>query len=122
VEKLAAAISSSAKAYDTASEAIKRAEGTGLIVAPEQAKLTDAKTNLITARAAQHTLNLETVNAKTDKALSISKDVQSDAEEAIGESIVRREAMVIGLAVAALAIGCLFMIRRELYKGLPPKE
>jgi hypothetical protein len=122
VEKLAGAITASAKAYDSAIAAIQRAEGTGLIVAPEQAKLTDAKTNLITARAAQHTLSFDTVRAKTDKATTISQEVQSDAEKAIGESIVRREAMVIGLAVAALAIGCLYMIRRELYKALPPKE
>lgn len=122
VQSLSGAITESAKAYDTATDAIKRAAGTGLIVAPEQAKLTDAKTNLITARAAQHTLNLETVQAKTSKATSISQDVQADAEKAINESVVRREAMVIGLAVAALAIGCLYAIRRELYKSLPPKQ
>jgi hypothetical protein len=48
--------------------------------------------------------------------------VQSDAEKAISDSILRRQAMVIGIAVAILAIASLYMIRRELYKQLPPKE
>lgn len=122
VKALADAIGASAKSYDTATNAIKRAAGTGLIMAPEEANLNDAKTNLITARAAQHTLNLDTVKAKTDKADKISQQVQTDAEKAIGDSVIRRQAMVIGLLVAALAIGCLYFIRRELYRRLPPKQ
>ncbi len=122
VQQILAAITTGAKAVDDASNAIGRAAGTGLIVAPEQAKLADAKTNLITARAAQHTLSLDTVKARTDKATSIAQDVQADAEKAIGESVIRREAMVIGLVVAALAIASLYLIRRELYRQLPPRE
>ena len=122
VKQLFDAITTSARAYDDATNAIQRAAGTGLIVAPEQAKLADAKTNLITARAAQHTLSFDVVNAKTAKATDISKEVQANAEKAIGESVIRRQAMVIGLIVAAIAIASLYMIRRELYKQLPPKE
>ncbi|MBI4788229.1 MAG: cytochrome c3 family protein [Chloroflexi bacterium] len=121
IQQLADAITTSAKAYDDATLAIQRAAGTGLIVAPEQAKLADAKTNLITARAAQHTLGLDTVKEKTTKATDISKQVQANAEKAIGESVIRRQAMVIGLFVAAIAIGSLYLIRRELYRQLPPK-
>ncbi len=115
-------ITASAKAYDDASNELKHAAGTGLIVAPEEAKLADAKTNLITARAAQHTLNLDTVKEKTTKASTVAKDVLADAKKAEDDSIVRRQAMVIGLAVLALAVGSLYLIRRELYKSLPPKE
>jgi hypothetical protein len=52
----------------------------------------------------------------------VAKEVQSDAEKAIGESIFRRQAMVIGLGVLALAVGSLYLIRRELYSQLLPKE
>ncbi len=122
VKQLYDAITASAKTYDNATSAILRATGTGLIVAPEQAKLTDAKTYLITARAAQHTLNLDLVKEKTDKASAIGKEVQADAEKSINENVVRRQAMVIGLAVMVSAIASLYMIRRELYRQLPPKE
>jgi hypothetical protein len=122
VKQLYDAIAASAQAYDDATAAIKRAEGTGLIVAPEQAKLTQAKTDLITARAAQHTLSLDAVKEKTAKALTTAKEVQADAEEAISDSVVRRQMMVIGLGVMALAVTSLYLIRRELYRQLPPKE
>ncbi len=122
LEEISGAITSAAKNLDDASNAIKRASGTGLIVAPEEVRLADAKTNLITARAAQHTLSIDTVRARTDKSIQISKEIQTDAEKAIADSVFRRQAMVIGLAVAALAIGCLYMIRQELYRQLPPKE
>ena len=121
IKQLDDAITVAAKTYDDATKELDRAAGTGLIVAPEQAKLSDAKTNLITARAAQHTLSLDVVKAKTDKATSIAKDVIADAQKAESESVFRREAMVIGLAVLALAVGSLYLIRRELYKQLPPK-
>jgi hypothetical protein len=122
VKQIADAITASAKAVDDASAAIKRAAGTGLIVAPEEAKLADAKTNLITARAAQHTLSMDTVKAKTDKAVQSAKEIQADAEKSIDDSVLRRQAMVIGIAVALLAIASLYVIRRELYRQLPPKE
>lgn len=122
VQSIDDALTASAKAYDDATNAIQRASGTGLIVAAEQANLNDAKTNLITARAAQHTLNLDTVKAKTDKATQIAQQVQADAERAIGDSVIRRQAMIIGLLVAVLAVACLYFIRRELYRQLPPKQ
>ncbi len=122
IKQLSDMITTSAKAYDDATNAIQRAAGTGLIVAPEQAALADANTNLITARAAQHTLDTTLVKAKTDKAIATAKQVQADAEKSIGDSVVRREAMIIGLGVMFLAIASLYLIRRELYRQLPPKE
>lgn len=121
IKQLNDMISASAKAYADATNELNQAAGTGLIVAPEQASLANANTNLVTARAAQHTLNIDTVKAQTDKAISIAKQVQADAKKAEEDSVVRREAMVIGLIVLALAVGSLYLIRRELYKQLPPK-
>ncbi|MCL4488110.1 MAG: cytochrome c3 family protein [Chloroflexi bacterium] len=122
VKQIADALDASAQSYDAATQAVQNAEGTGLIMAPEQAKLADAMTNLITARAAQHTLSLDTVKAQTDKATSTANQVKADAMKSISDSVLRREAMVIGLIVAALAIGSLYIIRRDLYSKLPPKE
>ncbi len=122
IKQIADAITASATAYDNADKAIKQASGSGLIVAPEELKLANAKTNLLTARAAQHTLSLDVVKTQTDKATGTAQSVQADALKAIQDSIFRREAMVIALAVAALAILCLYAIRRELYRQLPPKE
>jgi len=122
VKQLYDAITASASEFANAGKAVDRASGTGLIMAPEQTKLADAKTNLITARAAQHTLNFDTVKAKTDKSIAVAKEIQADAQKATDESVFRRQAMVIGLVVLALAVYSLYLIRRELYRGLPPKE
>ena len=121
IKQLGDMITASAKAYTDASNELKKAAGTGLIVAPEEASLANANTSLVTARAAQHTLNIDVVKAQTDKAISIAKQVQADAIKAEDESVFRRQAMVVGLAVLALAVGSLYLIRRELYKQLPPK-
>ena len=122
VKQLSDMITASAKAYDDASNELAKAAGTGLIVAPEEVNLASAKTNLVTARAAQHTLSIDVVKAQTDKAIRIANQVQADAKKAEDESIFRREAMAIGLVVLALAVGSLYLIRRELYSQLPPKE
>jgi hypothetical protein len=114
-------ISQSAQAVDDAEKAVHRAAGSALIVAPEEVKLREARTNLITARAAQHTLSIDTVKDKTDKANVKAKEVMADAEKAIDASIFRRQFMGFGIGLAALAIASLWIIRRELYRQLPPK-
>jgi len=112
-------ITASAKAVDEAEKAIQEAAGSALIVAPEEAKLADARTNLITARAAQHTLNLDTVKQHTDDATATANEITADAQKAIADSIFRREIMAIGLVILAMAVIALVLIRRELYRQLP---
>lgn len=119
VQAIAGSIEASAKAIDEAEQAIAEAAGSALIVAPEEAKLTAAKTNLITARAAQHTLDLDTVKEQTDAATKTANEVKADAQKAIDDSIFRREYMAIGLGIMALAILALWIVRRALYKELP---
>jgi hypothetical protein len=114
-------IAGSAKAMDDAEHALKRAAAAALIVAPEEAKLAEAKTNLITARAAQHSLDATLVKDRTDKSTAKSKEVIADSARAIQEEGFRRQVMLIGLAIMALAILSLYVIRRELYKQLPPE-
>lgn len=114
-------ITASAKALEEAEAALKRATAASLIIAPEEAKIAELKTNLITARAAQHTLNTTVVKEKTDKAIAISKEIVADANKALDDSVFRRQVMGIGLVIMALAILSLYVIRRELYKQLPPE-
>ena len=121
VKSLYNQITSAAKSVDDAESAIKRAAQASLIVAPEEAKLAEAKTNLITARAAQHTLSASVVKEQTDKATSIAKGIVSDSEKAAIDESFRRQVMGIGLGIMALAILSLYVIRRELYKQLPPE-
>jgi hypothetical protein len=111
----------SAAAVDQAAAAIQRAAGSALIVAPEEVKLAEARTNLITARAAQHTLSVSAIKERTDKATAAAKAVIADADKAQADSVFRRQFMGVGLAIMALAIASLYVIRRELYKQLPKK-
>ena len=120
VKALSDNIVSAAKTVDDAEAAIKRAQTAALIIAPEEAKLAQAKTNLITARAAQHALNLTTVKTQTDKAAATAKAILDDSEKATRDEAFRRQVMGIGLVIMALAILSLYVIRRELYKQLPP--
>ena len=112
-------ITGAAAAVDQADAAIQRAAGNALITAPEEVKLAEARTSLITARAAQHTLDVQTVKDDTDKANAKAKEILADADKAAADSLFRREFMAFGLVVMALAIGSLYVIRRELYRQLP---
>lgn len=122
VQSISDAITASAKAVDDADAALKQAASSALIVAPEEVKLREARTNLITARAAQHTLDLTLVKEKTDKATQDAKEVIADAEKAQAANTDRSRVMIVGLAIMALAILSLWVIRREIYRQLPPKE
>lgn len=119
VQALADNITAGAQAVSDAEDAIAEAEGSALIVAPEQEKLAGAKTSLITARAAQHTLDLNTVKERTDEATAKANQVKADAQKSIADSLFRRGIMVVGLVIMALAILGLWLVRRELYKQLP---
>jgi predicted CXXCH cytochrome family protein len=114
-------ITTSAKMVDDAEKKLGEAAKASLIIAPEEVKLAEARTNLITARAAQHTLDQAVVKGSTDKAEAKAKEVIADADKAISDSIFRRQWMAFGLAVMVLAIVSLWIIRRELYKELPPE-
>ncbi len=111
-----------AAAASLAEQAIQRAQGSALITAPEEVKLAEARTSLITARAAQHSLDVKTIKTNTDKATATAKQIVADSDKAIADSVFRREFMAVGLGIMALAIGSLYIIRRELYKQLPKEE
>jgi len=58
VQSLYDTISAAATAYGDAELAIQNARSVGMLVSPLEGQLSQANTDLITARAAQHTLNM----------------------------------------------------------------
>jgi hypothetical protein len=80
--------------------------------------LREANTSLISARAAQHTLDISTVREQTENAQSIAAEVKTSADEDVAESVFRRQAMVVAVAVIALTIVALYLLKRELDRRL----
>jgi hypothetical protein len=93
------------------------AAGSGLIVAPEEAKLHDATTSLVEARAAQHNVRLDALTQLTDEALSVSEEVEDSAEKAMHDAVIRRWAMVVAVAAIGVTILVLYLVKRELDRG-----
>jgi hypothetical protein len=118
VQSLYDTISAAATAYDDAELAIQNARSVGMLVSPLEGRLSQANTDLVTARAAQHTLNIETVADRADKARAAAEQVRADAEAAIAANVFRRRAMVIAVAVIGLTIVALYMLKRELDRRL----
>lgn len=122
VQALYDTITDAAEAYEAAEAAIQDARDVGMLVSPLEGRLRQANTDLVTARAAQHTLDLELVSARADDARAIAEEVKASAEEAIAHNIFRRRAMVIAVAVIALTIVALYMLKRELDRQLAEEE
>jgi len=103
-------------AYQNAEAAVKESSALGHITAQEEGILADARTSLITGRAAQHTASLDVVKAETEKSMELSNQALDLAEKAIAEGRFRRQAMIIAVAVIGLVIVSLILVRRELIK------
>lgn len=117
-QALYAAIAGAAQAREEAEAALQAAQRVGMLVAPLEARLREASTSLITARAAQHTLDIDTVRERSEDAHAIADEVKASADAAVAESIFRRQAMVVAVAVIALIIVALYLLKRELDRQL----
>lgn len=113
-EQMYEALSGAAQSLTEAEEALQQAAGSGLIVVAEEAKLHQATTSLVEARAAQHKIELDSLTELTDDVRSVSEEVTADAAEAMREAVVRRWAMVIAVAGVGVTIFVLYLIKREL--------
>jgi predicted CXXCH cytochrome family protein len=102
------------EALRTADETVEQAARLGMIVAEEESLMTEARTRLITARAAQHTVDEDVVITETDASIELSNQATNQAAQAIQQSRFRRLAMIIALAVIMLIIVSLILLRREL--------
>jgi hypothetical protein len=107
-------VTTAVQAYDEAETAIQAARAVGMLVRPLEGQLREANTALITSRAAQHSLDIDTVQELGDEARAIAEQVKADAEAAVAESVFRRQAMVIAVAIMGLIIIALYLLKREL--------
>jgi len=111
-------ITAAVQAQEQAEVAVQVAQSLGMLVGPMEARLREASTSLITARAAQHTLDVDTVQERGDNARAIAEEVEASADAAVAESIFRRQAMVVAVAVIGLIIVALYLLKRELDRRL----
>ncbi len=115
-------LTSADESYEAAEVAIEEARAVGMLVSPMEGRLRAANTNLITARAMQHTLDVDAVGELTDEAVVIAAEVKASAEDAVAQNVFRRRAMVIAVAAIALIIVALFMLKRELDAKMAEEE
>ena len=118
VQALYDSITAAAQAYNEAELAIQNARSVGTLVSPLEGQLRQANTDLITARAAQHTLDMEVVSKRAEDARTTAEEVKTEAQAAIAANIFRRQAMVIAVAVIILTIVALYLLKRELDRRL----
>jgi len=114
VAELQDALVKADEALQTANERVDQAARLGMIVADQESLMTEARTHLITARAAQHTVSTDVVFEETDASVDLSNQAFDQADQAIQQSRFRRLAMIIALAVIVLIIMSLVWLRREL--------
>jgi hypothetical protein len=112
------AIVEAAAGLEEAEGLVREVARRGMIVAREEAKLSEARTGLITARAAQHQVTLDVVTASTKASVSASQEVMAAAQEKLRQSVFRRQAMVVAVAAIAVTIGALYSVKRELDRRL----
>ena len=117
-QELYESIETAAQAYEDAEAAIGRVRDVGMLASPLEGRLREANTALITSRAAQHALDLEKVHERTETAREVAAEVIIGAEEAVAESLFRRQAMMIAVAAIGIIIIALYLLKRELDRRL----
>lgn len=110
------ALVAASTAYDDATAKLAEAASTGMIVTDADVLLTQARTSLIQARANVHTTKLTVVAQLADDAIAKAGQASSFAEARLDESIFRREAMVVVVALILLNVLALALVRRRLHR------
>jgi hypothetical protein len=108
-------------AYLDAESKINEAASAGMLVTDADVQLTEARTSLIRARAAVHTTKLTEVATLADAATASAAKARDFAETRLSESLFRREAMVVVLALIMVTILALVLIRRGLDHEYKPE-
>jgi hypothetical protein len=117
VEAIAGALSGAKGAFASANERIREAAGVGMIVGDADVALSEAKTSLIQAQAAVHTTKLTLISQTAADAKAKAESAEAIARARLDESLFRREAMVIVVALVVLNIGALVLVRRRIERG-----
>ena len=115
VEAIAGAIGGAKTAYDIALSRIGEAAALGMITADADVAAAEAKTGLIRARAAVHTTKLASISELTDETIEKANDAEAIANGKLDESIFRRQAAVVVIAIIILNVLGLMGVRRRLH-------
>ncbi len=117
IEAIAGSLAGAQGAFDAASSSIHEAAGVGMIVADADVALSEAKTSLIKAEAAVHTTKLTIISASAAEAKSKAEGAQVIARARLDESLFRREAMVVVVALVVMNVLALVLVRRRIEHG-----
>jgi len=93
-----------------------------MLVSSQESRLREANTEIITARAAQHTLDTAIVRKKIDDATAIAGEVETSADAAVVESAFRRRMMIVAVMAIAVTIVALLLLRRQLDRQAEAKS
>jgi hypothetical protein len=114
VSAIATALTGAASSYDDAEARIQEAAGLGMITADAAVAATEARTSLIQARASVHTTKLPVISALTDTTKTKAAAAEALAQTKLDESVFRREAMIVVIAIILVNVLVLVGIRRRL--------
>jgi len=115
------ALAEASQAYQEAEESIKQAGALGMIVTEAEGKLAEARTHLVSARAAVHTTKLPIVSKLTDDALASAGVAQEMAAEKLDENLFRRLSMSVSIVIILLIMTVLVFLKRDLDRQLKIK-
>ncbi len=114
VKAIAGSLAGAETAYDDAEHRIGQAAGLGMLVSDADVALSEAKTSLIQAQAAVHTTKLTLIAGTAGEAQTKAESAAALAQAKLDESVFRREAMVIVVALILLNVIALFFVKRAL--------
>jgi len=113
VAAIADSLSGAQGAFDSASSRIHEAAGVGMTVEDANVTLSEAKTSLIKSQAAVHTTKLTIISTTAAEARSKAESAGTIAQGRLDESVFRREAMIVVLALIVLNVMALLLVRRR---------
>jgi len=127
VEAIAGSLSEAETAYADAETRIAEAADIGMIVSDADVALSEANTSLIQAQAAVHTTKLTLISETAGEATTKAESASDLAQAKLDESVFRRSAMVIVVALIVLNVVALYAVKRYLERtsrgsggGAPP--
>lgn len=122
IQGISNAVRSAETAYDDASKRIEEAARLGMITSDAEVELAGAKTSLIQAQAGVHTTKLKLVADLSADAKTKSDAAQALATAKVDESVFRREAMVVVLALILVSVLFLILLKRQLDRELEASQ
>jgi len=122
VETLHQALETASAAYEEAEALIQTATGERLIMAEQEELLQKANTPLIEAKALQHNVDIEQVQAKANESLELSQQALASTQEALKGLDTRRLGMIVALVVILITIVALVLIKIELDRDLEARR